>query len=211
MYFALRRNWMLAGVAAALAGTVRPPGIVFAGAVGLAALVAFARHRRWRTLLGGLLAPLGFVGTAVGIGLHAGRLDAWYITEHDGWHSQLTYGLSWLPWIDPTESNIQARLHLAVALLAIALLLLTLVTIALRPPLPIVALTAAGALLAFGFGGVGMNAAPRVMMAFFPVLGPVAMLLSRCPVLVRGILLGLGAVVAAVVGAYYFAFSPIPV
>ncbi len=211
LLFTLRRNWILAGLAATLAGTVRPPGIVYAGAVGLAALVAFVRDRDRRGLTGGLLAPLGFLLTILVIGLRTGRLDAWRITEQDGWHTQLTYGMSWLAWIRPTEWTVHTRLHLAVAVLAVALMLLTAVTIALRPPLPIMALTAVGAFTAFAFGGVGMNAAPRVMMAFFPVLGPVAMLMARWPRPVRRLLLAAGSVAAAVVGGYYFAYSPIPV
>ena len=74
-------GWTLA---AALAGTVRAPGIVVAGAVGLAALVAIVRYREWRSLIGAAIAPLGFLGTVLGIGLHAGRLDAWHATEHGG-------------------------------------------------------------------------------------------------------------------------------
>lgn len=211
LYLMLRRHWILAGLAATLAGTVRPPGIVFAGAVGLAALLAFARERDWRSLLGATLAPLGFLATMIGIGLRAGRLDAWQVTEHDGWHTELTYGMSWLAWLRPTESNIQARLHLVVALFALALVVLAVVAILLRPPLPIMALIAVGAFIAFGFGGVGMNAGPRVMMAFFPVLAPPAVLLSRCPRAIRRGVLVTGSVVAAVVGAYYFIWSPIPV
>lgn len=211
LLFTLRRRWILAGLAAALAGTVRAPGIVFAGAVGLAALVDLVRHRDRRALIGGALAPLGFVVTVVGIGLRAGRLDAWRVTERDGWRTQLTYGADWLTWLQPTRSDIQAHLHLALAGFAAVLVLLTLITILLRPPLPIMALTAVGAFTAFAYGGVGMNAAPRVMMAFFPVLGPVAILVSRWPPRVQRVILAAAATLAALLGGYYFAFSPIPV
>jgi hypothetical protein len=47
------------------------------------------------------------------------------------------------------------------------------------------------------------------MMTFFPVLAPLAILMSRWPAGLRWAFLGAGSVLAAVVGGYYFAFAPI--
>lgn len=210
LLFLLRRNWILAGLAAALAGTARPPGIVFAGAVGLGALVAIAQRREWRSLIGAAIAPLGFVGVILGTGLYAGQLDAWAATERDGWHLELTYGAGWLKWFDLSASTPVGYLHLLTATFVFALLILTLVAIILRPPLPIIGLLAVGAFVACAYDGVGMNAAPRIMMSMFPIFAPLAILLARCPTGVRWTVLGMGAVVSAVVGAAVFAFIPLP-
>jgi hypothetical protein len=211
LLFLLRRHWVSAGVAAALAGGIRSPGIIFAGAVCLAALEATIRHRDWRSLIGAAIAPLGFVISIVYIGLSTGRMDAWQITEHDGWHTTMTFGSGWLAFLRTPPSSIQDHLHLAMALFGIAVLALTIATIMLRPPLPIIGLVAVGFFAAFAFGGVVMNAAPRVMMSFFPFLAPLAILMSRLPRTIQWIILGVGSAAAAVIGGYFFAFAPVPV
>ena len=211
LLFAFRRNWLLAGLAAALAGCVRAPGIVFAGAVGLAALEAIIRRREWRSLVGAAIAPLGFLGSVAYIGLRTGTLDAWRLTERDGWRTTLMYGADWLDFLRASPTTIHGRLHLLIALFGIALLVLMVVAIILRPPLPLIGLMLVGAFMAFGFGGVVMNAAPRVMMSSFPILAPLAILLARWPRAVQWLLLGAAAVLAGVIGGYAFAFAPIPV
>ncbi|SDS59053.1 hypothetical protein SAMN04489812_2376 [Microlunatus soli] len=210
LLFMLRRNWVLAGVAAALAGATRPTGIVFAGAVGLAALIAIAQRREWRSAIGAAIAPLGFLGTVLGTGLYAGRWDAWAVTERDGWHLKLNFGAGWLKWLDLSASTPVGYVHLVTATIVVVLLILTIIAIALRPPVPIIALMVVGAFVACAYDGVGMNAAPRNMMSMFPIFAPVAILLARCPAGVRWTVLGIGAVVSAVVGAAVFAFVPLP-
>ncbi|GAB3926427.1 membrane protein [Microlunatus endophyticus] len=211
LLFALRRQWLLAGLLAALAGAVRSPGIVVAGAVALAGLEAIVRRREWRGLIAVLLAPLGFLASIGYIGLRTGTLDAWRLTERDGWHTTLSYGADWVDYLRQSPATVHGRLHLILAIFAVGLMASAIVAIALRPPLPIIGLIAAGTVMAFAYGGVVTNAAPRVMMSFFPALAPIAILMVRWPAVVRWLLLGLGAVVAAVIGGYYFAFSPIPV
>jgi hypothetical protein len=209
LLFALRHKWLLAGLAAALAGAVRAPGIVFAGAVGLAALDAIIRRREWRSLIGAVIGPLGFLAAVGYIGLRTGRMDAWTVTEHDGWSTRLTFGTHWLTLLTQSPHNPHGVPHLFTAYLAMALIALTIAAILLRPPLPIIGLLVAGAFLAFAFGGVIQDSAPRVMMTFFPVLAPLAILMSRWPAGLRWAFLGAGSVLAAVVGGYYFAFAPI--
>lgn len=210
LLFLLRRHWLLAGLAAALAGTARPPGIIFAGAVGLGALVAIVQRREWRSLIGAAIAPLGFLATVGGIGLRAGRWDAWQTTEAQGWLLKLNYGARWPLWFDLSASTPLGYLHLFTACLVIVLLLLTIATVLLRPPLPIIGLILVGAFVAFAYDGVGMNAAPRIMMSMFPVFTPLAVLLARCPLVASRLVLGVGATIAAALGAGYFAFFPLP-
>lgn len=209
LLFVLRRRWLLAGLAAALAGAVRSPGIVFAGAVALGALMAIIRWREWRSLIGAVIAPLGFLAAVADIGWRTGRWDAWQVTEREGWHARLTFGRGWLSFLTSSPSSHHGLPHLLTACLAVALVVLAIIAVALRPPVPIIGLIVAGCFLAFAFGGVEMDAAPRVMMSFFPVLAPLAILLARWPAGIRWTILGLGSVVAAVVGGYYFAYAPI--
>lgn len=209
LLFVLRRQWVLAGLAAALAGTVRPPGIVFAGAVMLGAVEAIVRRREWRSLLGAGIAPLGFLASIAAIGVWTGRWDAWQVTEHDGWHSRLTFGRGWPSFLFASPSAPHGLPHLFTAVVSLILLILCIAAVALRPPVPIIGLIVVGAFIAFAFGGVIMDAAPRVMVSFFPVLAPLAVLVARWPAALRWAFLGAGAVIAAVVGGYYFAYAPI--
>lgn len=209
LLFVLRRRWLLAGLCAAVAGTVRSPGIIFAGAVGLGALEAIVRRREWRSLIGAIIAPLGFLASVGYIGLRTGRLNAWQLTEHGGWHSRLTFGTGWPGFFTASPSAPHWFPHLLTGILAAVLFALTIAAIALRPPLPIIGLLVVGGFTAFAFGGVEMDSAPRIMMSFFPVLAPAAVLMARLPIAVRWALLGLAALLAAVIGGYYFAFSPI--
>lgn len=211
LLFTLRRNWVLAGLLAALAGAVRSPGIVFAGAVGLAALEAIVRHREWRSLIGAAIAPLGFLASVGYIGLRTGTPDAWQVTEHDGWHTTVTWGADWVGYVFWPEHNADGQLHVVLALFGAALVLLAIIAIALRPPLPVTGLIAVGTFVAFAFGGVVTNAAPRVMMSFFPFLAPLAILMARWRRVVQWRLLGVSAVVAALLGGYFFGFAPLPV
>lgn len=211
LLFAFRRRWLLAGLAAALAGAVRSPGILFAGAVGIAALEAIIRRREWRSLVGAAIAPLGFLGSVGYIGWRTGTPDAWRLTEHDGWHTTLMYGAEWLNFLRTSPSDIQQRLHLIMALFGIVLLALVVAAIALRPPLPLVGLMIAGTFSAFAFGGVVMNAAPRLMMSIFPILAPLAIVIARWPPIIQWLLLGAAAVAAGAIGGYAFGIAPLPV
>ncbi|QGN32892.1 hypothetical protein [Microlunatus sp. Gsoil 973] len=211
LLLALRRRWVLAGLLAALAGAVRAPGIVFAGAVGLAALEAILRRREWRALAGAVVAPLGFLAAIGYIGLRTGAADAWRLTERDGWHTSLNFGAEWVNFLTPRTTNQHDLVHLGMGLMAIGLIVLMIIAIIRRPPVPIIGLLIVGAFTAFGFGGVMMNAAPRVMMSFFPVLAPLAVLMARWRTPVQWLLLSVAAVIAAVLGGYFFAFAPLPV
>jgi hypothetical protein len=211
LLFALRRRWLLAGSLAALAGAVRAPGIVFAGAVGLAALEAIVRRREWRALGGAVIAPLGFLAAVGYIGLRTGTADAWRLTERDGWHTSLSFGAEWVNFLTPETTNQHDLVHLGMGLVAVGLVTLIIMAIVRRPPLPIIGLLIVGAFTAFGFGGVMMNAAPRVMMSFFPVFAPAAVLMARWRTGAQWLVLGVMAAIAAVLGGYFFAFAPLPV
>lgn len=211
LLFTLRRKWLIAGLLAALAGAVRSPGVIFAGALGLAALEAIIRRREWRSLIGVAIAPLGFLASIGYIGWKTGTPDAWHATERDGWQTTVDYGSNWLGYLFQPKSDLDGRLHLLLALFGVGSVALVIIAIALRPPLPIIGLLAVGTFVAFGFGGVVTNAAPRVLMSFFPFLAPLAVLMARWRPLLRWSFLGLSAVVAAVIGGYYFAFAPLPI
>lgn len=108
----VRGRWAGAGLLAVLAGLTRPSGIVLlACAVAAAVPVVRAGRRssgpagsmpvraaavRLRPLLAVALAPLGLLGYVLWVGLRVGRLDAWSVTESQGWRTHVDGGLDTL-------------------------------------------------------------------------------------------------------------------
>src|SRR4029453_11972485 len=70
----LRAQWLTAGTLCLLAGLTRPTAVGLIAAVGLAALVAaVGRRDGWRPWAAMALAPLGYVGYLVWVGIRLGR------------------------------------------------------------------------------------------------------------------------------------------
>lgn len=81
----LDEHWLLAGIAALLAGAARPDGFVLALPCAWAALVAVRRKGSWRALIAPALAPLGMVGFFVFLRQRTGDLWANLTTRNRGW------------------------------------------------------------------------------------------------------------------------------
>jgi hypothetical protein len=76
----IRRQWWLAGIAAAVAGGTRATGIALVAAAIVAAWPAL-RRREWRALAAPLLAPLGLVAFIVYGGIRTGDYLVWHRAE----------------------------------------------------------------------------------------------------------------------------------
>ncbi|WP_149202840.1 hypothetical protein [Actinotalea subterranea] len=203
----LRRQWVWAGVVAALAGAARPTGIVVVAAVGVAVLEAIARRREWRSLVALAIAPLGTLGSLALIGLSAGRLDAWFITQSEGWRVRYDGGATFARWVwtTMTEASNPTKMVFAVAVLAaVALAVLAALR---RPPLPVLTFLVLGTLLAIGQGGAFYLSPLRFMLPLFPLLVPVAAWLAGRPRWFIVASLGGAALVSAAIGVYYFTIS----
>lgn len=83
----LRRRWLMAGLLGALATFTSPIALAFVVACAWAALTDLRQHRQVQALLAPLLAPLGFAFYMVWLWRHTGVLNAWRLTERDGWQS----------------------------------------------------------------------------------------------------------------------------
>jgi len=68
----VRERWLVAGVAAALAGLVRPTGLVLILSCGWAAVAAIRRHGSWRPAIAPLLAPAGTLAFFAYLQMHTG-------------------------------------------------------------------------------------------------------------------------------------------
>lgn len=206
----LDRRWLLAGILALLAGATRPTGSILVLACVAAVIPAIAHRREWRSLTAAVLAPLGTIGSVAWIGWRAGRLDAWFVTEQNGWHATTDGGRSTYYWIkgqlllgafQPAAlAEVLLTLAMGAALVAVVLWQ--------RPPLPVLVYAAAGFALVVGTGNVQYSSA-RFLLPLFPLLVPVARLLDRLDRrLVAGILV-VALAGSAWIGSYYFTVSAI--
>ena len=85
-----REQWLLAGVAGALATATRPNALALAPAAAVAALLVIRRERRWSALLAPALVPLGFVAFQVFLRLRTGVWDTYTRTQTEGWGQEVS-------------------------------------------------------------------------------------------------------------------------
>ena len=74
----LDEQWLLAGLAAALATATRPNGVAIVFACLVAAAIAIKTKRQWSSLLAVVLAPIGFIGFQLYVDEAAGERGAWF-------------------------------------------------------------------------------------------------------------------------------------
>ena len=90
LYALVRRQWLLAGVLAALGTASRPNAVALIAACAWASLAAIATRREWRSLVAPVLAPLGAVGFFALLRARTGSWHTWFDVEHDLWHERFT-------------------------------------------------------------------------------------------------------------------------
>lgn len=194
MYAAVRRRWILAGLLSTLAGLTRPTAVAVAGAVCLGALVALvsqwwrtrhgtmpreARVAWWRPVVGGLIAPLGFVSFILWVGLQKHSLTG-YFKVQEAWQSQFDYGSSTLQSVRDmlATSNTLWMSDVVVAITLMASVMLFALSILQRQPIVLVALSALVLLLALGDASY-FNSRARFLIPAFALLFPLAGALAR--------------------------------
>jgi uncharacterized membrane protein len=93
LYALTQRQWLLAGVTAALATATRPNAIALVVPCAWAAAVAVQQRRDLRSLIAPALAPLGVLGFHAFLWWRTGRLDAWRLIQRNGWDEQVDLGV----------------------------------------------------------------------------------------------------------------------
>lgn len=121
-----RRQWLLAGLVAALATATRPNGVAVAAACGVAALMAIWQRREWRALIAPALAPLGFIAFQWYLRVHTDEPWAWFRVQTEAWAEGTSFGATALqdtfgflthPLNSPTDVLTSASLFAMFALL----------------------------------------------------------------------------------------------
>ncbi|MFD6990967.1 mannosyltransferase family protein [Streptomyces sp. NPDC059943] len=215
LYAVLTGRWLWAGSLAALAGLSRPNGIAIAAAVCVAAAYELWKrraHAPWRLWAGAVVAPLGWGGYVLWVGLRTGDPLSGYFAVQAGWRSRFDLGVDNMVNVRdvalrPTElASPMTALIVAAAVLLFALLLVDREN---RPPLPL--LVYSGVLLLIAVGGGGFfESKPRFLLPAFPLLLPLACALTkarpRAAIVVIAALAGL----SCCYGTYLLTLAPMP-
>jgi hypothetical protein len=126
LLFLHRRQWLWAGVFAALATGTRPNGVAVAAACGVAALIAIWQRREWRALIAPALAPLGFIAFQWYLRVHTDEPWAWFRVQTEAWAEGTSFGATAIsdtfgflthPLDSPTDVLTAVSLFATVALL----------------------------------------------------------------------------------------------
>ncbi len=180
-----RHNWLAAGCLGFLAGLSRSSGL----GVG-AAVAAYAGWLWWRReqrsflqLAGALIALAGAPLWWLYIGVHVGRLDAWFAVQDEIWGSRWDWGASVVGlghklFIQEVRYSGDAVfvITLTFALLILAVVLL-MEAVARRVWWPLLVYAVVLLLLTLGSAGF-INSKPRFLVPIFPLLVPLAMALA---------------------------------
>jgi hypothetical protein len=175
----LERKWILAGLACAAGGLVRPTAAALVLTVGLAALVAVVRRQdSWRPWVCGVLAPVGFFGYLGWVASRTGELTGYFALQERGWDSRFDGGIAtWNYAVDALTRQLTI-LEGTTILLIVAALVLVVLGFRLRLPWPLMVF--AIAVLAMDIGSNGLMASKaRLMLPAFVLLIPIAIGLAK--------------------------------
>ena len=173
-----RERWLAAGVAAALAGLVRPNGLVLLPVCAVAAVLAGRTSRSWLPAVAPLLAPLGAIGFFAFLQAHTGTWLTFFHAQERGWDQRFDFGWSNLQNVIQLIARPRVTFHLMLlGLLVAGSVVAVWLMLHWRPPVEIVI---------YVFGAIAMvlgititNSAPRLLLGAFPLLVPVARYTSR--------------------------------
>lgn len=208
LYAVLRRAWVVAGVLTFLGGLTRPSASALIVAVGAAAVVAIIRREDgWRPWVGAAIAPLGMLAWVLAAGHHFGHLTGYFRMQHDVWSNwfdggKTTYG-DFTALFDGRADNPPVMYLLAVATMAAVPFLLVL-AYRQRQPWPLLVFCGVLATLVMGSHRQDFIV-PRELMPAFPLLLPVAQVLSRARN--RGLVVAMVAIAA--MSGWYAWYMPL--
>jgi len=175
----LERRWLLAGLAAAGAGLVRPTATALVATVLVAAVIAII-HRQdgWRPWIGGLVAPAGLLGYLAVVGWYTGSPLGWLRVQREGWNSAFDGGQATVRFgLDVLATGRSVLETGTVAVLAVAVALAVLM-IRRKLPWPLIAYGALVLAMDLGSNGL-MNSKARLLLPAFTLLLPAAIGLAK--------------------------------
>ena len=165
----IEREWVAAGVFAALATATRPNGLALVFACGVAALFAIRDRRDWQALAAVALAPLGFITFQIWLGEHTGEAGVWFRVQREAWGEGASFG--WTAVRNTVEAIVQPLTSPTDTITAIAVgATVALVWMSWRARLPWVLTAYSWCVLALMLAPATVTARPRFLYTAFPLL-----------------------------------------
>ncbi|MEU2107593.1 hypothetical protein [Streptomyces sp. NPDC019507] len=178
LYAVLTDRWIIAGTLCALAGLTRPSAAALVAALGVTGLVRLFRgDLTWRTVVGVVTAPLGWLGYVVFVAVRQGSPTA-YFEVQAAWGNDIDGGVALARFIG---GHLTGPAPLAgVGLIAALGLLFWVVWLCVRQrqPLPLL-VYGTGVVVISLIGAAYFGSRPRLIMPAFPLLLPAAVALAR--------------------------------
>lgn len=176
----LRRQWVWAGVLAAIGTATRPNGIALCAACAVAAYIAIRDRREWRSLSAVVLSPLGFIGFQLWLWQHTGEAFVWFRVQTEAWGEGASFGYTALrnsvgALINPFSSPTKTITALSMAAL------ICLIVAAWRRRLPAPVLAYCVVIIALMLIPATVTARPRFVFTAFPLLFSAAALIEPHP------------------------------
>ncbi|MFC7216746.1 mannosyltransferase family protein [Streptomyces polyrhachis] len=181
LYALLTGRWIGAGVLCALAGLTRPIGVAVVAAIWLTGLLALrdGTGRRARVLAGLALAPLGWLGYLLWVGVRTGGPTG-YFGVQAAWGNGFDAGLTFARFIGARFTAPGAGPLAGLALCAGLALPAWAFTLCVRARQPLALLVYAAVVVALALGASGyIGSKPRLLLPAFPLLLPAAVALAR--------------------------------
>ncbi|MEV4920315.1 mannosyltransferase family protein [Streptomyces tirandamycinicus] len=177
LYAVLTERWIAAGALCALAGLTRPSAVALVAAIGVSALVRLLqRGLTWRTAVGVVIAPLGWLGYVAFVAVRRGSPTA-YFEVQAAWGNEIDGGVALARFVGGHLTG-PAPLAGVGLIAAIGLLLWVLwLCVQQRQPLPLL-VYAAGIVVIALIGAAYFGSRPRLIMPAFPLLLPAAVALA---------------------------------
>ncbi|GAA1482519.1 mannosyltransferase family protein [Gordonia sinesedis] len=192
----LERHWLVAGLAACAAGTVRPTAIVVIGVVMLAAMLAY--RDGFRAWLAVVLSPLGYVGYLIVVWVRTGSPTGWFQIQTEGWGTRFDGGVAAFNFVNDALVDSGEVAPVATSWIMVITIVVVAVAIWARLPWPVLVygtLVVASIVLSSGL----MMSRPRLLLPAFVLLVPLAITLARAKAMAA-----VAVMVPIVVGSSWF-------
>lgn len=175
----VERKWVLAGLAAAGTGLVRPTAAAVVATVWIAAIVTIARRRDGvRPWLALVLAPAGLLGYLGFVAHRTGQLTGWFQLQRQGWDSSFDGGVATVRFALEVLSTGRSVLEVTTVAVLVAAIALVVISIRMRIAWPLVLYGTLVLAMDLGANGL-MNSKARLLLPAFTLLLPCAIGLAE--------------------------------
>lgn len=178
LYALVRRWWLVAGVAAAIATATRPNAIALCVACAVGSALAILHRREWRSVVAPLCSPIGLLAFSAYLALHTGDPLMWLKAQQSGWGQGFDGGWALVKatgrqLADPGSDLNEVAAALSLVFVAVAFVLLA----RWRPPGVLTAYAAV--VIALGYLSPTLSSRPRFAMTAFPLILAVGARIGR--------------------------------